>query len=276
MSASVSTHEASGASLNLTRFGRKIEQPLSLVILVTIWEVSVRVLNVPIFTLPPPSAVVVALIDLLGDKLFYYNAAVTFGQALAGFLIGGFVALSFAILITETQFGERVVYPYFSALQSMPKVALAPLIVIWFGYGYASKVVLSALLALFPMLVNFVQGLRSADAGRLRLMKSLNASHWQILRHVRLPYATPFFLAAVQLGAIYAMLGSLVAEFVGSRAGLGNWLMALNMNLDTSSSFALLAVFATYGILVQKAISAIRRKLLFWIEVSPGNERLEE
>lgn len=88
----------------------------------------------------------------------------------------------------------------------------------------------------------------------------------QLTRDVRLPYAAPFFLAGVQLGAIYAMQGALVGEFVGARAGLGNWLMSMNINLDTSSSFALLAIFAAYDVLVQRAIAAVRKRRLFWNE----------
>lgn len=260
---------------SLRQLWRNLQWPLSLVILLALWEGSVRYFQIQIYILPPPSAVAIGLVDLFGDKLLYTNAAVTFGEAAAGFLIGGSIAFLFAILISETQFGERIVYPYFSALQSMPKVALAPIIVIWCGYGYASKIALSALLALFPMLVNFVQGLKSADAGRLRMLRSFNATPWQTLQHVRLPYASPFFLAGVQLGLIYAMLGALVGEFVGSRAGLGSWLMAMNMNLDTTASFGLLVIFAAYGICVQKGIGAIRRRLLFWNEL-PRPDRSEE
>jgi NitT/TauT family transport system permease protein len=148
----------------------------------------------------------------------------------------------------------------------MPKVAIAPLIVIWFGFGLTSKIVLAALLAFFPMLVNAVEGLRAADGGRLKLMRSLDASRWQTLRHVRLPYAMPFFLAGVELAGIYSMLGALVGEFVGAQKGIGYWLMAMNMNVDTSGSFALLVLLALYGICLQRGVAVIRRRSLFWAQ----------
>jgi NitT/TauT family transport system permease protein len=252
------------SSADLRQGWQACQWPLSLVLVLVLWEAAVGYFEVPLYILPPPSTVVRALVLMFGNPLLYGNALVTFGEALAGFGLACVTATIFAVLISESAFCERVIYPYFTALQSMPKVALAPLIVIWFGYGYSSKIVLAGLLALFPMLVNFIQGLKSADAGRLKLMRSMQASRWQTLRHVRLPYAAPFFLAGVQLGTVYAMLGALVGEFVGARAGLGNWLMAMNMNLDTSNSFALLVLLATYGIVVHRLIASVRRKLLFW------------
>ena len=175
-----------------------------------------------------------------------------------------------AVLISEFRVCEKLIYPYVVALQSMPKVAVGPLIVIWFGFGISSKVALSALLAMFPMLVNFVQGLRAADRGRLNLMRALDASRWQTLWLVRIPYALPFFLAGLELGAIYAMLGAIVGEFLGSTGGLGNWLLAMNLNLDISGSFALLVLLALYGIALQGMVNVLRRKVLFW---SQHNDR---
>jgi NitT/TauT family transport system permease protein len=156
------------------------------------------------------------------------------------------------------------VYPYFTAIQAMPKIAIAPLIVIWFGYGYPSKIVVAALLSFFPMLVSFVEGLKATDEGRLKLMRAMTATRWQILKLLRIPYALPFVFAGLELGGLYAMLGAIVAEFVGASAGIGNWLIAMNVNLDTSSTFALLVVLAIYGLVFQKLISALRRRTLFW------------
>ncbi len=240
--------------------------PLSLVVLLALWEALVIWVEVPIYILPPPSMIVSSLIDILGNKLLYQNAAVTLLETFAGFGLAVFFGVMFAVLITESRVCERILYPYFAALQSMPKVAIAPLVVIWFGFGLSSKIVLAALLAFFPMLVNAVEGLRAADPGRLKLMQALDASRWQILRHVRLPYAMPFFLAGIELAGIYAMLGALVGEFVGAQKGIGYWLMAMNMNVDTSGSFALLVLLALYGVVLQALIGRVRRRSLFWAQ----------
>ncbi|MEJ0070918.1 MAG: ABC transporter permease [Pseudomonadota bacterium] len=218
----------------------------------------------PIFLIPAPSRVAESLYTMVGSGLLFEHFAITFFEALGGFAIAFGCAALFAALITESRLAERVLYLYFTALQAMPKVAIAPLIVIWFGYGFSSKIVLAALMAFFPMLVNFVEGLRAADEGRLKLMRAMDASRWQILRYVKIPYALPFFFAGVELGGLYAMLGAIVAEFVGASAGIGNWLIAMNLNLDTASTFALLLVLATYGMAFQKLISALRKRALFW------------
>jgi NitT/TauT family transport system permease protein len=250
-----------------------LQLPLSAVVLLLAWEAVVRWSEVPIYILPPPSAIASSLWDILGSNLLYENAATTFFEALCGFGIAVVLGILFAVLITESETCARIIYPYFAGLQSMPKVAIAPLVVIWFGFGLSSKVVLAALLAFFPMLVNAVEGLRAADSGRLKLMRALDASRWQTLRHVRLPYAMPFFLAGIELAGIYSMLGALVGEFVGAQKGIGYWLMAMNMNVDTSGSFALLALLALYGICLQRLVAVVRRRSLFWAQTDRGRTR---
>jgi NitT/TauT family transport system permease protein len=238
--------------------------PLSFIALIAIWEIVVRAFDVPVFIVPAPSGVVASLWTMASSGLLFSQFLVTFTEAVAGFAIALVVATVFAVIMTEWQRAERLLYPYFTALQSMPKVAIAPLIVIWFGYGLPSKVVVAALLSFFPMLVSFTEGLKATDEGRLKLMRAMSASRWQTLRYVRIPYALPFVFAGIELGGLYAMLGAIVAEFVGASAGVGNWLIAMNVNLDTSSTFALLVVLALYGIVFQKIIAIARSRALFW------------
>jgi NitT/TauT family transport system permease protein len=248
----------------LPRIANAALLPLSAVLLLGLWEVAVRYYEVPVFIVPPPSRVFRSLVSITTSGLLLQHFLITFQEALGGFLLAVSAAGIFSAAITQSRLAERLLYPYFTALQSMPKVALAPLIIIWFGYGATSKLVLAALLAFFPMLVNFVEGLRSADEGRLKMMRAMDASAWQVLRYVKIPYALPFFLAGIEIGGLYAMLGAIVGEFVGSSAGIGNWLVALNVNLDTATTFALLLVLALYGVLFQKMIAFVRRRALFW------------
>ena len=240
--------------------------PLSFVLLLLVWEGAIFFFEVSPFLVPAPSQVALALGRMVQSGLLLENFLTTFLEALGGFALAFCFATFFAVLISESRLAERLIYPYFAALQSMPKVAIAPLIVIWFGFGMTSKVVLSGLLAFFPMLVNFVQGLKAADSGRLKLMRALDASRAQTLWLVRIPYALPFFLAGVELGGIYSMLGAIVGEFVGSSRGIGNWLMAMNMQLDTAGTFALLVLLAIYGISFQRLIGRVRRRVLFWAQ----------
>ncbi len=240
--------------------------PISALFLLVLWEGAVDLLHIPNYVVPAPSAVVSASIRMAESGLLIENALVTLIETLAGFAVAFVLAGVLAVLISEFRIAEKLIYPYVVALQSMPKVAVGPLIVIWFGFGLSSKIALSALLAMFPMLVNFVQGLRAADQGRLNLMRALDASRWQTLWLVRIPYALPFFLAGLELGAIYAMLGAIVGEFLGSTSGLGNWLLAMNLNLDISGSFALLILLALYGIVLQWLVAVLRRRVLFWAQ----------
>ncbi len=252
------------------RTGRNLWQalqlPLSAVALLALWQAAVTVFDVPVFIVPPPSSVAMSLFEMFRGDLLLPNAGVTLLESLAGFGLAVVAGLVFAVMIVESPTCERVMYPYFAGLQSMPKVAIAPLIVIWFGYGLSSKIVLAALLAFFPMLINCVQGLKAADPGRLKLMRALDAPPLQVLWHVRIPYAMPFFLAGLELAGIYSLLGAIVGEFVGSKAGLGYWMMAMNMNVDTSGSFALLVLLAVYGIVLHRFVAWIRRRTLFWAQ----------
>jgi NitT/TauT family transport system permease protein len=238
--------------------------PLSAIVLLGLWEGAVDLLHIPNYVVPAPSGVAEAAWRMAGSGLLLDNALITLLETIAGFAVALVIAAVFAVLISEFRACERLIYPYVVALQAMPKVAIGPLIVIWFGFGLSSKVALSALLAMFPMLVNFVQGLRAADRGRLNLMRALDASRWQTLWLVRIPYALPFFLAGLELGAIYAMLGAIVGEFLGSTGGLGTWLLAMNLNLDISGSFALLVLLALYGVVLQWLVGLLRRRVLFW------------
>jgi len=238
--------------------------PISFVLFLALWEFLVRAFAIPIFIIPAPSRVFQSLLTMTTSGLLFSQFLVTFTEAVAGFVIAFMLSAAFAVLMTEWRFAERLLYPYFTALQSMPKVAIAPLIVIWFGYGLPSKIVVAALLSFFPMLVSFVEGLKATDEGRLKLMRAMSADRWQTLRYVRLPYAMPFVFAGIELGGLYAMLGAIVAEFVGASAGMGNWLIAMNVNLDTASTFALLVVLSIYGVAFQKLIAFARARVLFW------------
>jgi NitT/TauT family transport system permease protein len=252
------------------RFADAALLPASFIILLAAWEICVRWFDVPIFIVPAPSRVFQSLLSMTTSGLLLSQFLITFTEAVAGFSIAIVFAAMLAVTMTEWKLAERLLYPYLTALQSMPKVAIAPLIVIWFGYGLPSKIVVAALLSFFPMLVSFVEGLKATDEGRLKLMHAMSATRWQTLRYVRIPYSLPFVFAGVELGGLYAMLGAIVAEFVGASAGIGNWLIAMNVNLDTASTFALLVVLSIYGIVFQKLIGFARSRALFWARRPPS------
>jgi NitT/TauT family transport system permease protein len=232
----------------------------------TLWEVSFKVLDVPLYTAPAPSNIWASLVDGVGSGLFVRNGLYTLAEALMGFACAAVAGLVLGSLIAQSRFLERTLYPYLITIQTTPKVAIAPLFVIWFGFGMTSKVIMAGVIAFFPILVNVIAGLRSTDRQRIELMRSLRASRWQVFRMVQLPSAAPMIFAGMHVAIIFSVLGAIVGEFVGSRKGLGNLILQMNTNLDTAGVFAALVCLSAMGITLHLLMHALQRKVLFWAE----------
>ena len=170
---------------------------------------------------------------------------------------------------------EYFLYPYIVMFQSLPKVALAPLIVIWFGLGLTSKVVNAALVAFFPLLVNTMVGLRSADEDRVSLMRSLHASETQIFWMLRLPNALPFVMAGLDIAMILALIGAIVAEFAGATSGLGTLILSMTYTMDVSGQFSVLLILSVVGLVLNRLVHLVRRRVLFWDPSEKGVEAPE-
>jgi NitT/TauT family transport system permease protein len=228
------------------------------------WELIVWLLGVPEIVLPPPSSILSALVTIVLSGTVLHHLGVTVSEILAGFVLGATAALILGTLISQFRFVDRIVYPYVIAFQAVPKVALAPLLVIWFGFGIGSKILMTAVIAFFPILVNTVAGLRSVEQDRIDLMVALNASRWQIFRFVRLPTALPYIFAGLDVGIVLSVIGAIVGEFVGANAGLGYLLLVYNADLKIAAVFALLVILAALGIVLHFIIQAVQRRVMFW------------
>jgi NitT/TauT family transport system permease protein len=237
------------------------------------WEVIVRVFEVPTFIFPAPSKVAIALWRGFASGLYQKHLSHTLLETVLGFLLGSALGFFLGTAVALNRYVEYFFYPYIVMFQSLPKVALAPLIVVWFGLGLKSQVINAALVAFFPLLVNTMVGLKSADEDRLNLMRSLAASESQIFWMLRLPNALPFVMAGLDVAMIFALIGAIVAEFVGARAGLGMLIQSMNFNMDVSGQFSVLLILSIVGLLLNRCILLIRRRILFW---DPSEkERLE-
>jgi NitT/TauT family transport system permease protein len=237
------------------------------------WELIVRVFEVPTFIFPAPSKVAVALWRGFASGLYQKHLSHTLLETVLGFLLGSALGFFLGTAVALNRYVEYFFYPYIVMFQSLPKVALAPLIVVWFGLGLKSQVINTALVAFFPLLVNTMVGLKSADEDRLNLMRSLAASESQIFWMLRLPNALPFVMAGLDVAMIFALIGAIVAEFVGARAGLGMLIQTMNFNMDVSGQFSVLLILSIVGLLLNRCILLIRRRILFW---DPSEkERLE-
>ena len=229
-----------------------------------LWEGAVRGLEVPPYVLPAPSAVAVALWRGLTSGLYVKHLWYTLLETVLGFLLGSALGFGLGTAVAMSRWVEYFLYPYIVMFQSLPKIALAPLIVIWFGLGLASKVVNAGLVAFFPLLVNTMVGLKSADEDRVSLMRSLAASERQIFWMLRLPNALPFVMAGLDIAMIFALIGAIVGEFVGATAGLGMLIQSMNFTMDVSGQFSVLLVLSFVGLGLSRTIQLIRRRVLFW------------
>jgi NitT/TauT family transport system permease protein len=239
--------------------------------LILVWKVSVDLLNVPSYILPAPEQVVVALwsglaVPVTSPLGWYLPLWSTMANALLGFAIGAFLGLFFGSLMAEFRPVETALMPYAFALQSLPKVAIAPLIVIWCGFGDGSKIAMAALLAFFPMMVNTFAGMRAAEIERIELMKVLSASRLETYRLVKLPSAAPYIFAGLDMGIVYALLGTIVAEFLGAQEGMGVAITKSQAVTDVAGVFAALVVLGITGILLHLVVRWVERSIVHWAD----------
>lgn len=244
---------------------------LSISIGLLVWHFSVLIFHMPSYVLPQPYDVTISLLEGLNQDPFYktsflYHLADTMRATLIGFFFGAIFGLVISSLMAEFRFIEASLLPYVVGLQSLPKVAIAPLLVIWFGYGMESKVAMAFILTLFPVLINSLAGFRSSPRERIELMLSLRSTRFQVFRMIKLPGAMPMVFTGLNLGVVYAMLGTLVAEFSGGQQGVGVIMMQMQAVSDTASVFAMLVLLALTGFILLIVMQSLQRKFIFWME----------
>lgn len=252
-------------------FGRYAPPILGGIVLLLIWEFVPAYFNVSKLLLPPPSAIARSLWLIYDRGLLVDNFLVTLVEALSGFAIGSLAAIFFAFVVTRSVLIERMLMPYLVGLQALPKVALAPLIVVWAGIGIESKILIAAVISFFPVLINAIVGFSTVEAEKIDLMRSLVASRWQQFRIVIFPNSLPFIFAGLNVAIVLSITGALVGEFIGADRGLGNLLMQLNYNMDISGMFAVLVVLALLGILLYALVRFLHVRFVFWAK--PDNLR---
>jgi NitT/TauT family transport system permease protein len=229
-----------------------------------IWHYSVVLTGIQDFILPGPLQVASAFQMQLQDPLFYEHLTITFRAAITGFFLASVIAISLGTAVSQVKVIERMIMPYVAAIQTIPKVALAPLFVIWFGYGISSKVVMSAVICFFPILINVIEGLNSADSERIRMLTVFGAKKRQIFKMVKLPSALPFIFAGLDIGIVFAILGAVVGEFLGAQRGLGVLILQTQYTFDIAGMFAALVVLSMMGFTGHMIILALKRKFAFW------------
>jgi NitT/TauT family transport system permease protein len=224
-----------------------------------LWEMAVRALAVPAYLLPPPSAIAAVMdLALLG------HFAVTLAEALAGFALASGLAFAAALLFVRSAWLERGLFPLAITLKTTPLVAIAPLLVLWMGTGWWSKIIAAALICFFPVLVNTVKGLKAADADYFDLLRSLKATRGQEFRKLRVPYCMPYLFSALKISSSLAIVGAIVGEFVGATRGLGYVIVVSSSHLETDVLFSAIIAAAAAGIALFHVLGWIEQRLVFW------------
>ena len=237
---------------------------ISLAVLLGVWDAAVRVFAIPDYLLPSPQAVYQALASGFLDGSLWPHLATTLGETLSGYLIGSLLAIVFGVALAESQMFERFIYPLLVALQATPKVALGPIILVWFGFGMASKIVLVALVCFFPLFVNTVSGIRRTDADLLDACRAFSASRRFVLFHVKLPSAAGEIFAGLQIGVALALIGAVVAEFLSAQQGLGYLIASSSVSMSLATMFAGVVLLALSGFVGAQIVRWIQRRLVFW------------
>jgi NitT/TauT family transport system permease protein len=227
--------------------------PLVFLLIVGGWEAAVRHWQIDAFILPGPTAIARELMDGIAGGYFTSHTWVTATEMFLGFLIGAGLALAIGAVVSQFPLVEKTFFAYLVGLQTVPKLAIAPLIVVWFGFGMESKVFIAALIVFFPVVVNVIEGFRA-----------MGATPWQLFAMVKVPNALPYIFVGLNIGVVMAILGAVVGEFVGAQEGLGYLILQYNYQLKIARVFAILIILAAIGITLHTAVKILHRRIVFW------------
>lgn len=243
------------------------ESLLALAVLLALllaWEALARFSSISDLILPAPSAVFNSLQQGLLQGNLLWHTGVTLYEITAGFGIGVVVGVVLGSIIALVPMMEKVFYPYMVAFQSIPKVAIAPIIIVWFGFDTTSKVIITATISFFPVLAGTIAGLRAAPADQIEMLLSLTANRRQVFWKVRIPQSLPYIFVGLDVAATLSVIGAIVGEFVGAQAGLGFIILQRNQQLDMAGVFAILIILSLIGVALHLIIRYLQRRIVFW------------
>ncbi len=245
----------------------KLGWPLAvLVIVIALWEFAVRSGSVHEIVLPLPEDVAAAFFLLLQRPFFWQATGITMQETLLGFVIGAGLGFVLGVAIASVRIVRLALYPYAVAFQNTPRVAFAPVFVTLLGFDIWSKVALAAAICFFPTLLNVMVGIQTVDEDAKTVMRSYGASTWQTFRKLTLPYALPLVFAGLKLGMSFALIGAIVAEFVGASRGMGVLIKTFNFQLDVAEAYAVVLALSIIGLALYGVMEFLDRRIIFWID----------
>jgi NitT/TauT family transport system permease protein len=240
--------------------------PAGTLLVVGLWALITTLGDYPDFILPDPVTVFQEIGKIAANGLLWHHTLATLLEIMGGLILGLSTATVLGYLLAKSPILERLAGPYIVASQSIPSIAIAPLLIIWFGSGKLSKVLICALVVFFPVLVNTIVGIRSVDEGLKTLMRSLRASRWQTFTMLEIPAAMPVLLGGLKIGVTLSVIGAVVGEFVGADRGLGFLINLAKGLFDTPLMFAALITLATISLILYLIVSGLEKWLLAWRE----------
>jgi NitT/TauT family transport system permease protein len=236
--------------------------PLIYFLLTILWEAGVRLFHVPGWILPAPTAILAIAKEWAPELL--YNSYITVRETIVGFVLALILSLPLAVIIAFTSTARRLLYPILLGLQSIPKVALAPLVILWLGIGNWPKIVIVILVCFFPILVNVVAGFEAVPKAMLDLMYSLRASRLAIFRRLRAPVAMPYLFTGCKVAITFAVIGAVIGEFVAAQEGLGYMILMSTAQSQTPLAFAAIILLTFISVVLYYAIEILERRLVTW------------
>jgi len=246
---------------------------LFFLMLIAIWEIISRTGSVPSYILPAPSMIIYSLFS--NFSLMGRHILVTVYETLVGFIISVFLGIIIAIIMDGLPFVKKVIYPLLITSQTIPIITLAPLFIIWFGYGYLPKIIIVILICFFPISINLLQGLGSVDIELINLLKSMGASKYQIYKIVKLPASLPSLFSGLKIAATYSIMGATIGEWVGGKDGIGVFMLRAKYSFATDKVFGAIIIITVLSICLLKLIEFIERKSMPWV-VYEKNDTLGE
>jgi NitT/TauT family transport system permease protein len=253
-----------GEEARANRLPDKLLSPLAFVAFLVFWEAAVWALGVKKFVLPAPSDVVKIFVSDLTSGLIVRHFGITLTEVLGGFALAAVVGILLGTVIALIPVVNRAVYPLILTFQTIPKVAIAPLFLIWFGYGIQSKIITVATIAFFPILVNIIVGLSTVDARRILLMRALRAGPFKTYLKVRLPSMLPYLFAGLEVAIVFSVTGAIVGEFIGASVGLGALIIQRQAAIDVAGVFSVLVYMAVMGLGLHAILKMIGQRFTGW------------
>jgi NitT/TauT family transport system permease protein len=254
-----------------TRLGQALLTVAIFAAIIVIWDLYVRLLGLSALVLPSPYQVWLSLVENTLSGRLLDHMWVTLSEVLPGFLLGSVIGVALGTLTAQSPLMRTIIGPYILASQAMPKLALAPIIVIWLGFGIAPKVVITALICFFPLLENTIIGLTSTNPHQVELFQVLTASRWQTFIKLRVPNALPVIFAGLRVAITLAVVGAVVGEYVGANRGLGALVIAAQGSFDTPLMFAIFVYLTVVGIVLYKLMELLEHTAFSWRHVKRGD-----